>query len=199
MARRNDHTQQELTALTLEKVNLFLENRPYQDLSLRKIATMVGYAPSTLVKLFGNYNLLLLEVVGQALEDLTKECEAIIHADLSPIDTLSQLAYTYHRFALNNPYRWHLVFEHQMYGKNLPDHAKHRIDRVMGLLEYQVTRITPEEMPKEKIIEISRVIWGGVHGLTMLSLEDKFFASEPIDGQKLIENFLSNYFIKWQS
>lgn len=198
MARRNDHTKEELVTLTLDSVDEFLKDRPYQDLSLRKIASMIGYAPSTLVKLFGNYNLLLLETVGRALEELTQECQQVLQQNLSTVETVTQLAYCYHDFAINNPHRWHLVFEHQMYGQNLPEHAKARIDRIMGLLESQVQNIAPAGMSEEQIIETSRVLWGSVHGLTMLSLEDKFFANESIDGKSLIANFLRNYFAKWQ-
>ncbi|MEO0890164.1 MAG: TetR/AcrR family transcriptional regulator, partial [Pseudomonadota bacterium] len=41
------------------------------------------------------------------------------------------------------------------------------------------------------------VLWSGVHGITLLSVDDKFFSSEPIDGKELIDNLISNYLISW--
>lgn len=43
MARRNDHTREELVALTLDRVKQFLDTHSYHELSLRKVATMIGY------------------------------------------------------------------------------------------------------------------------------------------------------------
>ncbi|MDF4798533.1 TetR/AcrR family transcriptional regulator, partial [Vibrio parahaemolyticus] len=53
MARRNDHTREELVNLTLTTVKNFLDENSYHELSLRKIANMIGYVPSTLVNVFG--------------------------------------------------------------------------------------------------------------------------------------------------
>ena len=64
MARRNDHTREELIELALEQVKTFLADHSYRELSLRQVAAMIGYAPSTLVNLFGSYNLLLLHSVA---------------------------------------------------------------------------------------------------------------------------------------
>lgn len=73
MARRNDHTREELINLTLTTVKNFLDENSYHELSLRKIANMIGYVPSTLVNIFGNYNLLLLHAVAQTLDELSQE------------------------------------------------------------------------------------------------------------------------------
>ena len=78
MARRNDHTREELVSLTLKTVKEFLGSHSYHELSLRKIATMIGYVPSTLVNVFGNYNLLLLHVVAQTLDELSSEAKAVV-------------------------------------------------------------------------------------------------------------------------
>ncbi|MEZ9706723.1 TetR-like C-terminal domain-containing protein, partial [Vibrio breoganii] len=46
-------------------------------------------------------------------------------------------------------------------------------------------------------VKASRVLWSGVHGITLLSVDDKFFAAEPIDGKELINNLVSNYLTNW--
>ena len=99
MARRNDHTREELIALTLDNVKSFLEEKPHNELSLRKIANMIGYVPSTLVNVFGNYNLLLLQAVAQTLDELSQQAEKAVEDAQHPIDALHKLAYCYHDFA----------------------------------------------------------------------------------------------------
>ncbi len=196
MARRNDHTREELVSLTLATVKDFLEENSYHDLSLRKIANMIGYVPSTLVNVFGNYNLLLLHAVAQTLDELSQASIAATSGCKDAHEALFELAYCYHDFAQQHPYRWQLVFEHNMNGAELPDwHAK-RIDGMTGMLESLLAQFAPNRTESE-VLQASRVLWSGVHGITLLSVDDKFFSSEPVDGKALISNLLSNYLNNW--
>ncbi|MDX8420856.1 TetR/AcrR family transcriptional regulator [Vibrio parahaemolyticus] len=196
MARRNDHTREELINLTLTTVKNFLDENSYHELSLRKIANMIGYVPSTLVNIFGNYNLLLLHAVAQTLDELSQEALNATKSSKDAHQALFELAYCYHDFAQKHPYRWQLVFEHNMNGAELPEwHAK-RIDGMTGMLESLLAQITPQRTESE-VIKASRVLWAGVHGITLLSVDDKFFSSEPVDGKELISNLLSNYIMNW--
>ena len=196
MARRNDHTREELIALTLDTVKEFLKENSYHDLSLRKIANMIGYVPSTLVNVFGNYNLLLLHAVAQTLDELSAEARSSVCENDDPKTALFKLAYCYHDFAHKNPYRWQLIFEHNMNGEQLPEWQAERINRMTGMLEYLLKVMAPERTDVE-VLEASRVLWSGVHGVTLLSVDDKFFASLPIDGKELIDNLLTNYLANW--
>ncbi|KLN66363.1 MULTISPECIES: TetR/AcrR family transcriptional regulator [Vibrio] len=196
MARRNDHTREELIALTLNTVKEFLVSNTYHELSLRKIATMIGYVPSTLVNVFGSYNLLLLHAVAQTLDELSEEAKAVVSHCQDPKSALYELAYCYHDFAQRHPHRWQLIFEHNMNGETLPEWQAERIDSMTGMLEQLLQVLAPERSPKE-VLQASRVLWSGVHGITLLSVDDKFFAAEPIDGKVLIENLLSNYLNNW--
>lgn len=196
MARRNDHPREELIKLTLKVVKRFLEDHTYHELSLRKIATMIGYVPSTLVNVFGNYNLLLLHAVAQTLDELSAQAKKAVNQCDDPRQALYLLAYCYHDFALQHPNRWQLIFEHNMNGEALPDWQAERIDTMTTMLEGLLQIIAPQRT-KQEILQASRVLWSGVHGITLLSVDDKFFAAEPIDGKELIENLLSNYLTNW--
>ncbi|ENO8416958.1 WHG domain-containing protein [Vibrio mimicus] len=196
MARRNDHTREELVALTLDRVKQFLDTHSYHELSLRKVATMIGYVPSTLVNVFGNYNLLLLHVVAQTLDELAQEAQQAVKSTPYPKDALYQLAYCYHDFAKRNPYRWQLIFEHNMNGEALPEWQAQRIDNMTSMLEELLKVIAPLRSEQE-VLQASRVLWSGVHGITVLSVDDKFFATEPIDGKALIESLLNHYLANW--
>ncbi|MGC9460785.1 TetR/AcrR family transcriptional regulator [Vibrio genomosp. F10] len=196
MARRNDHTREELITLTLETVKDFLTDKPHHDLSLRKIANLIGYVPSTLVNVFGNYNLLLLHVVAQTLDELSSEARTVVEKSRDTQTALYELAYCYHDFAQQNPYRWQLIFAHNMNGEALPQWQSERINNMTGMLESLLGIMAPQRTENE-ILQASRVLWSGVHGITLLSVDDKFFASAPIDGKELIENLLSNYLSNW--
>ncbi len=196
MARRNDHTREELIALTLNTVKTFLNHHSYHELSLRKIANMIGYVPSTLVNVFGNYNLLLLNVFAQTVDDLAKEDQKLTSKQTDPSIALYELAYCYHDFAQKNPYRWQLIFEHNMNGEALPEWQATRIEKMTSMLEGLLRMLGPNRSSSE-VLKASRVLWSGVHGITLLSVDDKFFAAEPVNGKELIENLLSNYLRQW--
>ena len=197
MARRNDHTREELVSMTLEQVKNFLSEHPHHELSLRKVAAMIGYVPSTLVNVFGNYNLLLLHAVAQTLDELFAAAENEMKNATSPEDALRRLAYCYQEFAASHPYRWQLIFQHTMSGDELPEWQSERIDNMTGMLETLIRQITPEKSEKE-IMEASRVLWAGVHGITLLSVDDKLFTSTPVDGKVLIDNLLDTYLNTWR-
>lgn len=196
MARRNDHTREELISLTLDKVREFLDHNPHHDLSLRKVANMIGYVPSTLVNIFGNYNLLLLQAVAQTVDQLKIEASNAIRSTTDPEEALYKLAYCYHDFAKAHPHRWQLIFQHTMNGEELPQWQVERIDNMTGMLEQLMMQLAPTKST-EQAIEASRVLWAGVHGITLLSVDDMFFTSTPIDGNALISNLISSYLKSW--
>lgn len=197
MARRNDHTREELVAMTLEHVKNFLAEHPHHELSLRKIAAMIGYVPSTLVNVFGNYNLLLLHAVAQTLDELFADAEVQMAQAQSAEDALRKLAYCYLDFAIRNPYRWQLIFQHTMNGEELPEWQTERIDNMTGMLETLIRQITPDQSDAG-ILEASRVLWAGVHGITLLTVDDKLFTSSPVNGKALIDNLMNTYLNAWK-
>jgi len=196
MARRNDHTREELINLTLEQVKLFLSYNSYHELSLRKLASMIGYVPSTLVNVFGSYNLLLLHAVAQTLDELAEEAQKQVETCKEPREALLKLAHCYHDFALAAPYRWQLIFEHNMNGEDLPEWQAQRIDNMTGMLEGLLATLAPQRT-EDEVLRASRVLWSGVHGITLLSVDDKFFADKPMDGNELIDNLISQYLLNW--
>ncbi|PMH41863.1 TetR family transcriptional regulator [Vibrio sp. 10N.286.49.B3] len=196
MARRNDHSREELVQLTLTAVKQFLNDHSHHDLSLRKIATMIGYVPSTLVNIFGNYNLLLLHAVADTLDELSQEAIEVVDNSNDPKQVLLDLAYCYHDFAARNVYRWQLIFSHSMNGEALPEWHENKITNMTRMLEGLLTHLAPQRSEKE-ILQASRVLWSGVHGITMLSVDDKFFTDKTIDGKELINNLISNYLANW--
>ena len=197
MARRNDHTHNEIRQMALENVKVFLGEHSHHELSLRKLAKSIGYVPSTLVNIFGSYNLLLLRAIAHTLDEIMLQVNQGLENSATPEEALKAIAYCYYEFAQQQPNRWRLVFQHNMNGEELPDWQENRISQMMGVLEEIIKTINPAK-DKTEIEQSSRVIWASVHGITLLSLDDLFFSSTPINGQLLIDNLLLNYINQWK-
>lgn len=198
MARRNDHSPEELTQMVLSETNRLLEEQPASELSLRKIAKLVGYAPSTLVNLFSSFNNLLLVANGVTLDEMFAAADqATADTSLSPEQSLQELAFAYLEFALSHPHRWQLVFDHSMPDDlEIPEHHQKKIDRLFETIEQQLSRLNPQ-LPSSEIELSARVIWASIHGITQLAVNDKLFVSQDIDGKTMLSTLLTHYLTSW--
>ncbi|MBO2567588.1 TetR/AcrR family transcriptional regulator [Shewanella algae] len=177
MARRKEHSHQEIRLMALDAVEQLLTQEEYTSLSLRRIASQVGYAPSTLINLFGSYNYLLLSVsarvLGRLLEQMQLVCEQTF---TSGEQQLLALGKAYAEFAHIQPQAFRLVFAlHLGPEEPLPESQQQLIAELIGLLEQQLGDLLPN-LSSSKLALASRSFWSSIHGLTGLALDDKLFS-----------------------
>lgn len=199
MARRKDHTHQQLSDKTIASTIEFLQHQPISELSLRALAKTVGYSAGTLINLFKSYNLLLLAVSGHTLEQIHQQ----LNNDLTNAnkDNANQLiislALQYLKFASAHPYQWRQVFEHRLAPDqqiNLPHQQK--IDQLFCQVEPLLKLLVPQATELD-IIKASRTLWASVHGICLMSIEDKLFAPSQVTSEALIESLINHYLTSW--
>lgn len=203
MGRRNQHNPTEFDELVLTKVEEFLVRKPARELSLRKVATLIDYAPSTLVSVYGNYANLLLRVNARTLKALNQQLSATLGSRVGSPDEhvvqekLYQLALTYFEFARQHPHQWQLIFDLRMPGEDpLPDWIQSAIDYSFDLLMICLKQMNSHKTEQELLLA-SRVLWSGVHGITQLALGDKLFLNQHGDGPQMLRSLLDNYLTTW--
>ncbi|MCZ4338325.1 TetR/AcrR family transcriptional regulator [Shewanella colwelliana] len=190
MARRKEHTHDEIRLMAVAAVINHLHQQDVNQLSLRQIATMIGYAPSTLVKVFGSYQLLLLAVSRQTLAQLLGQLRRADRS--SPIETLDAMATIYSQFALQHPHAFRLVFTLKMTNDEaLPTIHANLIGELFTLVESCLHQLFASASASDLAV-MSRVLWGGIHGLTTLALDDKLFI-EQVPLEMLLKNHVSGY------
>ncbi len=189
MARRKEHTHGEIHDMAIKSVMQYLHIASLESLSLRKVATDIGYAPSTLINIFGSYQQLLLSVSEQVLidlfEHLTSSTSDEINHNHSPIHATEQaqasielMAHRYYQFANEHRVCFKLVFELSApEGVSLSSNHQQTIDTLFSLVSEQLTALFPKADHAE-IIMMSRVLWGGIHGLTCLGIDGKLFTDQ---------------------
>ncbi|GHB01534.1 TetR/AcrR family transcriptional regulator [Shewanella indica] len=177
MARRKEHSHQEIRLMALDAVEQLLNQEEYTSLSLRRIASQVGYAPSTLINLFGSYNYLLLSVSARVLERLLEQMQLVCEQTFATGELkLLALAKAYAEFAHSQPQAFRLVFAlHLGPEEPLPESQQQLIAELIGLLEQQLGDLLPN-LPSSKLALASRSFWSSIHGLTGLALDDKLFS-----------------------
>src|SRR5690606_9747108 len=89
------------------------------------------------------------------------------------------------------------IFEHKLGSDEpLPQWHHERIQRLFGELEQRLARLNSGASTRE-IETAARVVWGGVHGITLLSVDEKLFTQSPIAGRELIHSLLTQYLAGW--
>lgn len=203
MARRKDHTPEELKAWVIRSVLEFLQRQPAQELSLRKVAKRVDYSPGTLINLFGSYAHLLLAVNAATLDQISERLNKNLAAS-NELDTEQQLllfAQEYLAFARQHTFQWRLLFEHRL-DEDVPDWQQNRINQLFELIEVRLIQLCPHAKPAE-LLQASRTIWASVHGICMLEVDNKIFAADSsnglsINGESMIQSLISHYLSSWK-
>jgi len=199
MARRSDHSSEEIVSMTIAWVKEYLSHSSVAELSLRKIAKAIGYSPGTLINQFGSYSLLLLQVNAATMDQLSEQMSKTVKDTDAPIDQLNGMAQAYLKFAEQNCHAWRLIFEHRLEEQeDIPEWQMDRIGQFLDRVKTPLQAIK-KSANEQDIEEAARVIWGGVHGICALAVEDKLFTPTGITSNQLILSLINNYVNGWQA
>ncbi len=197
MARRSDHTREELKELALKSAEELLNDKSASELSTRQIATKMGYTVGTLYQIFKNLPDLLLHVNARTLKTLYDDCQNL---DISKRDHQKNiLAYAniYLEFAHSHPGHWELIFDNMVLNDDeLPDWYLNQVNALFSLIEIQLKAIQPTASDNE-IIKTSRVLWSSVHGICTLSINNNLFAKSACSSEELIQSLIENFINGW--
>jgi AcrR family transcriptional regulator len=206
MARRKDHTHEQIRSLAIEAVLAHLQQAPANDMSLRKLAQQLGYSPGTLINVFGSYDLLLLSVNAHTLDQLAAHLPGADLASTEPAELatlehtrlrLLALASAYLDFARQHRYQWQLLFDHRLpEDEALPVWQQQRISDLFAQLEALLAACSPRASAGE-CQRAARTLWASVHGICVLSLSEKLFTSEVDDGPAMLASLIQHYISAW--
>lgn len=193
MARRSDHSREEIREMALEAAENIVAEHGLEGLSARKVATAIGYTVGTLYLVFENIDDLILQVNARTLDRLyARMAEAQTRAR-DARDWLLQLGEVYIGFAEDDPHRWSTIFEHRLgEGRELPGWYQQKIERMFGIVEEALAPLAGRR-PRKEVAQAARVIWGGVHGVCILALSDRLGVAGADSVQDLTQSLISNY------
>ena len=201
MARRSDHSREELKELALKSAEELLKEKSASELSTRQIATKMGYTVGTLYQIFKNLPDLLLHVNARSLAILYQDCQKL---ELSAQDAEANiLAYAnvYLQFTRTHPGLWELIFDSSVLSDNLlsdnelPDWYLSQVDALFFLIEIQLKDIKPDSSEFD-ITKSSRVLWSGVHGICTLSINN-LFSHSACSSEELIQSLIKHFIKGW--
>lgn len=188
MAKVGERRDQQRLAL-IEAAERAIEGRGLAGLKARELAAEIGVALGAIYNLVEDLDELALRVAGRTLERLDAALsEASRRApDASPVDQLVAVAVAYRRFASDNLHLWRTLFEHRMaLGRPVPDWA---LGDQMALFRHILAplRILRPDLDATAHFRLSQTLFGAVHGVVWLGLEEKFVGLPPDELDAQIE------------
>jgi AcrR family transcriptional regulator len=172
MARRTDHSRDDLRRLATDAALGLLEAGGVEAVTARAVAKAIGYAPGTIYNLYPNMDGLMLEVNAATLSALHA---ALLHGQIEakPRKQLEALALHYMEFVLANPARWQALFRHRLpAGEPLPAWYAEKIDQLLELIRAPLAALQPKTEETE-IADAAQALWAAMHGISELAVHGK--------------------------
>jgi AcrR family transcriptional regulator len=176
MARRNDHSREEIQHMAIQAAIAILSREGVQGLSTRKVAAAIGYTVGTLYLVFKNLDELILYVNAATLDELHKAMQVALAKHADPKLQLLLMAQAYLNYARGHFARWSLMFTHHL-PADVPLPLR-QINPTLGPQAYQ---------------QATHVLWSSVHGVCELGLNDKLSLAGEIRAEELINALVQNY------
>ncbi len=193
MARRSDHSREEIREMALSAAEQIVVEQGYKGLSARKIAAAIGYTVGTLYLVFQNLDDLILHINARTLDRLHARMIESQTNSGDARDYLLQLGQVYIRFANDDPHRCAMVFEHRFSeDRAVPAWYQEKITRMFALVEEGLEPLA-KQRPQQEVTQAARALWGGVHGICILALTDNLGAVGIDSVQELAQSLISNY------
>lgn len=193
MARRNDHTREELQGMAVHAAIAILSREGVQGLTTRKVAAAIGYTVGTLYLVFKNLDELILHVNAATLDELYKAMQAASVKHSDPRIQLLAMAQAYLDFARGHFARWSLMFIHHLPADvPLPTWFHDKFRTLLALVAEPLRQINPT-LDQQAYQQATHVLWSSVHGVCELGLNDKLSLAGEIRAEDLMHALVQNY------
>ncbi|MBE7637618.1 TetR family transcriptional regulator [Sneathiella sp. P13V-1] len=194
MARRYDHSREELRQMILDKTQAHIAEFGVQNLSLRKVAKEIGYSVGTIYNFFKDLDDLVMQMNGVTLDRLRDHLKSTKITGTSEAK-LIQLARAYVDFTRSNMNLWNSVFEHHLLpGEEQPDWYQTKIQNLLAIIQEVITPYF-DDQEADMLRKSTWLLWSSFHGIctfTNLQKDDKVAKAEAYDlSELLISNYLS--------
>ncbi len=185
MARRKDHTRAEIREMAIQAATNVLEDEGGENLTARRIAKAIGYAPGTLYNVFADLDELLLYVNVRALEELRVALaearqRAADETDATTVGTVMALARTQLDFMRRRPAIWWQLFHVRWpTDRPLPNWYISKVSETMAELE---NALLPQfRVDKVFRRRLARTLWAGFFGICEVAALRELMIVPPDD------------------
>ena len=120
MARRSDHSRDQLSALVVAAAIALAEQGGLRAVTMREIAGRIGYAPGSIYNAVGDLDTVLLRVKAAALVRLGERLAQVVAGGGDPMRTALDVADAYIRFVTEQRRLWTVMLEQRLPADGAP-------------------------------------------------------------------------------
>ena len=195
MARRSEHSLEELKAMVLDAAETIVIEEGFSALKVRKIAVEIGYTVGSIYMVFANMADLIMHINARTLDAIAAQLEQV--QDSSAEQSIETLAMTYLSYASQNFNRWSKIFEYRLPADaEIPDWYQEKVDNVFAPVEARFAELAPE-LSEDHRKRAARALWCGVHGICVLSVTGKQDKADIKDIEETIVLLVRNFMRGW--
>jgi AcrR family transcriptional regulator len=190
MARRSDHSREELEELAVSKAVEIIDKKGMSAFGARGVAKAMGYTAGTLYHVFGDLDRFMLRVNARILDDWHEDlAKSLARTKKDPLRCLTQ---GYIDFARKHYNRWTALFEFRAAKPAPPpDWYASRLARLFGLVENAIMPHSGGDRRRAR--RDAKVLWAGIHGICVLSLSGKLDIVGADKTEILVNALLDRY------
>lgn len=179
MVGKREAKKEELRERLLKAASGIIEEHGVSGLRARDIAERAGCALGGLYTVFADIDELILNVHSGTLKRMEAQLRGAVPSAATPRQTFRHLALAYLAFAQDNRNLWKALFEHRLpEGAAPPDWHLAQQDFLIQLIAAPLSIAMPGASPDALAIR-ARTLFGAVHGVVSISLEDRFTGITP--------------------
>ncbi len=172
-------TRAHLREKALIAAQRILSEEGLSGVQARRVAEAAGCSVGTLYNLYPRLDDLVIAVNAATLSRLGEQVHAAMRAQLArePEAVLEAMALAYLDFAQANRACWQAVFQHGLSeGQVVPDWYRAHQNDLFAMVE---EILAPQITDPDECRMASRTLFGAVHGVVSLALDEKLGAFDP--------------------
>ena len=185
ISERKEKQKQEIKKMILDaSLKLFME-QGFENVSIRKIADLIEYSPTTVYLYFKDKNEILFNLHEMGFQKMA-EYNADLWTIKNPIVRLAKMGEYYIQFGLENPALYELMFilKAPMEALLVLDEKCEwkSGDQALGKLKDTIRECMDKGLiEKGDVDAVAMSIWSMVHGMVALAIRDRFDKLVPRD------------------
>ena len=187
MARRSDHTRDELKEMAIKAGQEIIADEGFGKFSARKVAKEIGYTVGTIYNIFESHDDLLLHINAATLTDMRDFIIKRINKSDMGAEAIKKLAELYIGFAENNYNRWSALFEFNLpQNTPVPDWYAEKIEALFSIVEKPLKHLSNADRH-------AKVLWASIHGICQLGLTGNLDVVGAESVLVLTDSMIDNY------
>jgi AcrR family transcriptional regulator len=195
MARRKDHTPDELKALILDAAQGIINRDGLSGLTARNLASTIGYTPGTIYNVYRDMDALVMEINLLTLNRLEEACIRNTKGIPAGFNKVKALAYAYVTFAEENFHAWQTIFattRRETKAHKLPKSYQKKLLDLFKVIEAVLQECF--RIDEQEAFKAARLLWACLHGITGLALDGRLGLIGVEKPHRIIDDLLENYF-----